>query len=58
MQCRHCGAEIANKRSDANYCSNRCRAAYFQARTKRTHIKDGDVLTINGKTFYIYSTPK
>lgn len=54
MLCRHCGADFKPKRKDAEYCSDKCRAAAYQARTKRTHIKNGDSLTINGKTFYLY----
>jgi hypothetical protein len=52
--CLHCGGPIKGKRSDKEYCSDRCRNAAFQARTNRTHIKDGDTIIINGKTFYLY----
>ncbi len=58
MGCLHCGGAITGKRRDKGYCSDKCRNAAFQARTNRTHIKDGDKVTINGKTFYIYSQPK
>lgn len=58
VPCRACGAVFAPSRKDAVYCSARCRAAYFQKRTRRTHIKDGDTLVLNGKTFWVYSSPK
>jgi len=53
-QCQHCGAVMAPKPRDRKYCSGRCRNAAFQSNSNRTHVKDGDRITINGKVFYLY----
>ena len=31
MNCQHCGCEIKGKRSDAKYCSDRCRGKVWRA---------------------------